>query len=483
MSESNLEIEKASLKLNIKLKQLLAAIAIGAIILLIPRPSAISQAGWQLLAVFISVLAASALGAVSLGLASVIGIFVLSSTHIITTQTAFSSYSESLLWLIVCADCLSLGITKTGLGNRIAYNLIKRIGKRTLGAGYALVICEVVLSMLVPSASSRAIGIVLPIAKSLSESYGSRVEDDTQRKAGTFLILTGLHSNLISCSFFLTSSAVNLLAITMAKALGVTENITFRAWFLAGVVPSMLSFIIIPLVIYLICPPEIKHMENVKDIMDEKLNQMGPIRTPEKIMIGVFSLVVALWIFGSRINLDSTTVAMLGLIIIISTGIVSWKEFTGKSGTWDLFIWIGAFMMMAGQLNKLGVISWISELVKHNMAGVSWVSGLFIVSIAMYYLHYFFASNTVHFTALFSAFLAILLSIGAPPLISIILLANISALSSGLTHYGVVQGSVYFAAGYVEQKKWWSVGLIISIVHLTIWFGAGMLWWKIIGLY
>jgi divalent anion:Na+ symporter, DASS family len=483
MVTDNLIIDEASLKPNIKLKPLMIAIILGVVICFIPIPEAVPAKGWYLLAVFIAVLAASALGAVSLGLASFIGIFVLTSTHIITTQTAFSSYSESLLWLIVCADCLSLGITKTGLGQRIAYNLIKRIGKKTLGAGYALVICEIILSMLIPSASSRAIGVVFPIAKSLSESYGSRVEDGTQKKAGAFLMLTALHSNLISCSFFLTSSAVNLLAISMAKALGVADSITFRTWFLVGIVPSMISFIVVPLMIYLICPPEIKQMDNVKEIMDAKLKDLGPVKVSEKVMIAVFSLVVALWIFGSKINLDSTTVAVLGLIIIVSTGVVSWKEFTGKSGTWDLFLWIGAFMMMAGQLNKLGVIGWVSQLVQQNISGVSWWTALFIVCIVMYYLHYLFASNTVHFTALFSAFLAILLKIGAPPVLSIILLVNISALSSGLTHYGVVQGSVYFAAGYVQQKKWWSVGLIVSIVHLIIWLGIGMLWWRIIGLY
>jgi divalent anion:Na+ symporter, DASS family len=483
MVTDNLIIDEASLKPNIKLKPLMIAIMLGVVICFIPIPEAVPAKGWYLLAVFIAVLAASALGAVSLGLASFIGIFVLTSTHIITTQTAFSSYSESLLWLIVCADCLSLGITKTGLGQRIAYNLIKRIGKKTLGAGYALVICEIILSMLIPSASSRAIGVVFPIAKSLSESYGSRVEDGTQKKAGAFLMLTALHSNLISCSFFLTSSAVNLLAISMAKALGVADSITFRTWFVVGIVPSMISFIVVPLMIYLICPPEIKQMDNVKEIMDAKLQDLGPVKVSEKVMIAVFSLVVALWIFGSKINLDSTTVAVLGLIIIVSTGVVSWNEFTGKSGTWDLFLWIGAFMMMAGQLNKLGVIGWVSQLVQQNISGVSWWSALFIVCIVMYYLHYLFASNTVHFTALFSAFLAILLKIGAPPVLSIILLVNISALSSGLTHYGVVQGSVYFAAGYVQQKKWWSVGLIVSIVHLIIWLGIGMLWWRIIGLY
>lgn len=475
--------EEIQLKPNIRIVPFVISIIAGLVIFFIPRPPMIQANGWHLLAVFIAVLLASALGAVSIGLASFIGIFALTAMHIITTQTAFSSYSESLIWLIVCADCLSLGITRTGLGLRIAYNLIKKIGKRTLGSGYALVICEFILCLLVPSATSRAAGIVLPIAKALSESYGSRVGDGTEKKAGEFLMLTGIHSNLISCSLFMTSSAVNLLAISTAKALGVSNNITFGTWLLLGIVPSLVSFIVIPLVIYLVCPPEIKQMDNVNEIMDEKLKELGKVKKSEKIMIFVFTVVVILWIFGSWIKLDSTSVAVLGLIIIVSTGVVSWKEFTGKSGTWDLFLWLGAFMMMAGQLNKLGVVNWISQLVKQNISGVTWWIALLVICVIMYYLHYLFASNTVHFTALFSAFLTILLSIGAPPLLCIILLVNISALSSGLTHYGVAQGSVYFAAGYVEQKKWWKVGWIVSIVHLIIWLGIGMIWWKLIDIY
>ena len=481
--ESNINLKEIPLKPNIKLKPFLIACVLGAIICIIPRPEGISENGWYLLAVFVSILLATAMGAVSIGLAAFIGIFVLIAMHIITTKTAFSSYSEPLVWLIVCADCISTGITKTGLGERIAYSIIKRIGKRTLGAGYAIVLCEIILSLLVPSASSRSAGIVFPIAKSLSESYGSRVEDGTEKRAGEFLMLTGLHSNLISCSFFMTSSAVNLLAISMAKTLGVNDIITFKTWFLVGLVPSLVSFIVVPIVIYIMCPPEIKEMDNVKEIMNAKLKGLGPVKVSEKIMIIVFIIVVSLWTVGSKINLDSTTVAILGLVIIISTGVVSWKEFTEKSGTWDLFLWLGAFMMMAGQLNKLGVINWISGIVRNNITGIPWWQALIIVCLVMYYLHYLFASNTVHFTALFSAFLAVLLSVGAPPLLSIILLVNISALSSGLTHYGVAQGSVYFAAGYVKQKKWWSVGFIVSLVHLLIWFGIGMIWWKIIGLY
>lgn len=480
---SNANIIEVPLKPNVKILPLLFSILVGVAICLIPKPEVVTTNGWYLFAVFISIIIACAIGAVSVGLAGFMGIFILTFTHIITVQTAFSSYSESLIWLIVCADCLSIGITNTGLGQRIAYNIIKLIGERTLGAGYSLVLCEIILCMLVPSATSRSAGIVLPIAKSLSESYGSKPSDGTEKKAGEFLMLTALHSNFISSSFFLTASAVNFLALTMAKALGVNANITLGTWFLVGLGPCLVGFIVIPLIIYFLCPPEIKKIDNVKEVMDEKLELLGPIKKSERIMIAVFILVVLLWMFGGKINIDSTTVAMLGLIIVISSGIVSWKQFTGKREVWDLLIWQGSFMMMSGQLNKLGVVSWLSGLVKENISGIPWKIALVIVVVVMYYLHYLFASNTVHFTALFSAFLAILIGVGAPPVISIILLTNMSALSSGLTHYAVAHGSIFFATGYVEQKTWWKVGFILSIAHLLIWIGFGMLWWKVIGIY
>lgn len=469
-------------EINFKVKPLLIAIFFGVLICLIPKPDSVPVNGWHLLAVFIFIIVACALGAMSLGLASFVGIFVLSFTHIITIKEAFSSYSESLIWLIVCADCLSIGITKTGLGKRLAYNIIRKIGKRTIGVGYSLVLCEGILSMLIPSATSRSTGIILPITRALSEAYGSKVKDGTEKRAGAFLMLVSIHSNLISSSLFITSSAVNLLAISMAASLGVKTHITFGLWLMVGIVPVLLNFIIVPLVIYFLCPPEIKKLDHVDRLMNEKLEKLGPMKKSEKFMIVVFFVVVVLWIFGSMLNIDATTVSVLGLVILIGSGVVSWNEFTGKKEIWNLVIWLGAFMMMAGQLNKLGIVKWISSIVTQHIHGVSWFPALVIVCVSMYYLHYLFASNMVHFTALFSAFLTILLGIGAPPVLSVFLLVDISALSSGLTHYGIAQGGVYFSEGYVKQKEWWLVGLAVSIAHLFIVLSFAAIWWKFVGI-
>src|SRR5690606_40216588 len=99
------------------------------------------------------------------------------------------------------------------------------------------------------------------------------------------------------------------------------------------------------------------------------------------------------------------------------------------------------------------------------------------------YSHYFFASNTAHVSAMFAAFLSVIVASGAPPLLSALLLGFFSNLFSCLTHYGAGPAPVFFGSGYVNQQKWWLLGFIISIIHIIVWFGAGGLWWKVLGLW
>lgn len=484
---SNVKIKSESnakdiiLKPNVNIHKLLIAIIVGLIIWFIPAPEGVPIKGWHLLAVFVAVIVGCTIKAFSIGLGAFMGVFLVTALQIVSAKTAFASYSENVIWFIICAFALSMGVTKTGLDLRLAYSIIKKLGSRTLGAGYTVVLCEMILAILVPANVARSAGIVRPIANSLARSYGSEVGNGTENKAGSFLSLVGLHANLMGGFFFLTSTELNLLSVTMAGALGVELNLGL--WFKIGIVPTLLGLIVVPLVLYFVCPPEVKHLENVKQMSEERLAELGPLKKSEKIMIGILIVAVSLWIFGPEFNLPAVIVAVLALILLMGTGIVDFKEFCGQEEVWDIFIWLGGFMMMSSQLNELGVIPWVSTVVQNNIHGMPWIVGLVIVCLVMYYSHYLFASNTVHITTFYPAFLTVLLGIGAPPAISAFLMTSMSVLSSGLTHYGSGQTAAYFGTGYVKQGRWWTAGFAVSLAHFAIWIGAGLLWWKILGMY
>ncbi len=68
-------------------------------------------------------------------------------------------------WLIAIAFWLSKGFIKSGLGNRIAYNIVSLFGKTTLGLTYSLVFAEALLAPAIPSVAARAGGIFFPLAQ------------------------------------------------------------------------------------------------------------------------------------------------------------------------------------------------------------------------------------------------------------------------------------------------------------------------------
>ncbi len=78
-------------------------------------------------------------------------LFWLSKTASGAITTALSELNSSLIWLIVVAFMIARGFIKTGLGRRIALQMIRLLGKRTLGLAYGLAFADLILSPAMPS--------------------------------------------------------------------------------------------------------------------------------------------------------------------------------------------------------------------------------------------------------------------------------------------------------------------------------------------
>ena len=111
-------------------------------------------------------------------------------------------------------------------------------------------------------------------------------------------------------------------------------HLQWMDWFLAGLVPGLLSLIIIPFIIYKLYPPEIKETPNAKEWADLELEKMGKITVPEKVMIGIFIFALLLWVLGSTLKIDATLTAFMALSLLLITGVLTWKDILNESGAW-----------------------------------------------------------------------------------------------------------------------------------------------------
>ncbi len=461
---------------------LLISVAIGAAFFLIPAPAGLELPAWHIFGIFLATIYALITKPLPMGSVSMIAITALVLTKTLKIAQALSGFSNTTIWLIVMAFFISRGIIKTGLGERIAYILVGRFGKKTLGLAYSLVISDCILSPAMPSNTARAGGVLAPIVKSLCMAFDSDPAKGTENRMGAYLYTTVFQCDMICSAMFMTAMAANPMCVSIAaEILGI--NISWGGWFLAALVPGVVSLVLIPLIVLKTNPPEIKNTPEASEISKTHLQQMGPLKQGEKIMIGVFFLLLGLWIFGSRIGIDATVAAFVGFSVLLITEVLSWEDVKNEKGAWDTLVWFSALVMMASFLNSLGFIPWFSELMADSVAGLSWLVAFMVLAVIFFYSHYLFASATAHVSAMYGAFIAVMVRAGAPAMISALLLGFISNLFGCLTHYGAGPAPVFFGGGYVSQSKWWVTGFIISLVDIMIWGGLGMLWWKVLGLW
>lgn len=322
---------------------------------------------------------------------------------------------------------------------------------------------------------------MFPIIKSLAQTFGSDPEKGTERKIGSFLIFTEFHANAITAAMFLTAMAGNPIAQAFAAKQGV--DITWMNWFLAALVPGILSLIIVPFLIYKMYAPEVKETPDAKDWAAGELHEMGKISKPEIMMIVGFVIALALWILGSFIGIDSATTGFLVIGFLLIAGVLSWNDILKETGAWNTLFWFSVLVMMASQLNALGFIPWLSKTIGASLGGLNWFVVLIVLLVAYFYSHYFFASSTAHVSAMYAAFLAVAIAAHVPALLAALMLGFFGNLMASTTHYSSGPAPILFGAGYVKQGEWWRMNFILGLVYIVIWIGVGSLWMKLLGMW
>ncbi len=456
-------------------------LALGIGIWWIPQPEGVSPQAWHLLAIFVATIFGIILKPFPMGVVALLGLLAAQLTGTLTFAQGFSGFSSDVVWLVVLAFFIARGIISTGLGMRVAYVFMRLFGRHTLGLGYGLALTELLIAPAVPSVTARAGGIIYPILRSLAQALGSDPAKNTSGLVGAFLTQNAFQTTCITSAMFLTAMAGNPLAAEMAAASGVT--ITWGGWALAALVPGFLALIIVPYVIYKLTRPEMKHTPHAPALAKQKLQEMGPIGRAEWIMIGTFALLLFLWIFGGAWGIKPAITALIGLVILMLTNVLPWKEVLKEEGAWDILMWFSVLVVMANFLNQFGLISWFSQLIVTYVGGLNWMVAFGVLSLIYFYSHYFFASNVAHIGAMYPAFLIVAVAIGAPPMIAALVLGFFSSLFGGITHYGCGPAPILFGAGYVSVASWWKVGFITSVINLIIWLGVGGIWWKLLGMW
>lgn len=436
---------------------------------------------WGLLCLFAATVGALITRPVPYGVVMLLAITCGNLLKLITIQDALSGFSNSTVWLIVIAFLFARGFVQTRLGERVAYHIVSRMGGSALRLGYSIVLADLAMAPMTPSNTARAGGILFPITLSVARTFGSE-PGPTASLIGAFLMQTLYQGDLVVSAMFLTATAPNPLVAELARQVSGLE-LSWTTWALAASVPGALGLVLVPYAVYRLCPPSVRDTRAAQSLAVGRLQAMGPMTRRERAMLAIFSLVLLLWLSGEWHGASPTAVAFLGLALLLLTRVLDWQDVLDEKGAWDVLLWFGGLVMLSGQLEKAGLPKAFAGAAAGLVSGWPWWWALAALLVIYLYAHYTFASMAAHVTAMFPAFFAVAIGLGAPPLLAALSLGFFSSLNASLTHYATGPAPIVFGAGYLTQAQWWRTGFLISLLHLAIWLPVGFLWWKTIGLW
>ena len=452
--------------------RLIAPLATGFILFLIPVPAGLSANAWHYFALFAAVVVSLITEPVPSSITGLMGVSIGAVSGLVysepakATAWALSGFGNSTVWLIFSAYMFALGYAKTGLGKRIALLLIRVMGRRTLGLGYAVALSDLILAPLMPSNTARCGGTVYPIIRHIPELYGSKPNDPSSRKIGAYILYTAIATTCVTSSMFLTALAPNILAVAIAsKTIGI--HVSWIDWFKGFAPAGIVLFFIVPALLYKIYPPEIKEAPEASRWAAEELVSLGSITKKEIHLLFLVTSALIVWIFGAKF-VDPTIAAILAVVGMVFAKIVTWKEATEHYQAWDVFVYFSTLLTMAGGLVDTKFVDWVAKAIAAHFDGLGTIAALLLLVGSFFLLHYLFASITAHTSALLPVFLTVGVTIpGVSKLGVTLLLGYALGLFGIISPYGTGASPIYYSAGYIQRKDFWLYGLILGIIFFV----------------
>jgi L-tartrate/succinate antiporter len=471
----------------------IAPIGVAALLAILPAPEGLPQHAWYYFAIFSGVIVAlmtepmpgGAIGLIGVVAVTVLAPFVFYGPEELARPGfnpadaalawALSGFANGTVWLIFAAFMFALAYDKTGFGRRIALNLVQMMGRNTLRVGYAIVAAETVLAPVTASSTARSGGTIYPILRNVPGLYGSKPNDASARKIGSYIMWVGISASAVTSSLFLTALAPNLLALEIVRR---TVNVDFDwlSWFAAIAPVGILLLLAVPLITYWIYPPEIKHSEEIPQWARRELVTLGSVSARELTVAVLVTMALVLWIFGAR-YVNATTVALVVIVGMLLTRVFTWEDMLKYTAAWNTLAWFATLVALADGLGRVGFVTWFAEAVAGQLAGASPNVAMIVLIAVFFFSHYMFASVTAHTTAMLPVMLAIGSTVPGMPLREYALLLCLTlGIMAVISPYASGVNTVYYGSGYVPARDFWKLGAIFGTIFITVFLAVGVPW-------
>lgn len=428
--------------------------------------------------------------AVPLTATALLPFIVLPFSGVATAKEVASTYYSPILFLLLGGAFVALAIERTGLHKRLSLAILSFVGS---GGGQtrlllAFMISAAVLSMLISNTSTSLIMMPMALAV-LSGGTGAAAASDSEAKnkeglSGALPMGIAFAASIGGLGT-LVGSPTNAIAVGLLDSM-IGMEISFIEWSLYGLPIVIVG---IPLAAFII-----SKVQRVADYPFDVPAARDAIATnarwttAEKRLVPIVALTFLAWMTVPRVeeflpdgSWTNGTIAILAsfalFLIPDGTGrpMLIWKE--ADRAPWGVIMMFGGGLALAAGMQASGLADWLGQaLLPLESLPLIVVA---IALVAMVVLITEFASNVATATGIIPVVAALIVALGADPM----LLAMPAALAASwgfMLPAGTGPNAIAWATGRIKIERMVGAGLILDVIGVfvivgVVWAIAGVL--------
>lgn len=425
--------------------------------------------------------------AVPLAVTSLLPIILFPLLKVLPIGDTTSSYGHPLVFLYIGGFLLAIAIEKTGLHNRIAISIIRRMGVKLNMIILGFMLSTGFLSMWISNTATAVMMLpigfaIISVASGSADVYAIRF-----RKA---LMLAIAYAASIGGVATLIGTPPNLVFAGVVKDMYHIE-VSFLQWFIIGFPLAV--------VLLLICwwyltrigfPLDQATLHGGKADMDIRHSRLGKMSMAERNVSVVFVLMAVAWITRSFVlqkivpGIDDTIIAMIGGVVLfilpsgspVKRGILTWED-AGKL-PWGIILLFGGGMALAESFESSGLATWIGG----QMAGLSVLGHVAVILLVVAIVNFLteFTSNLATVTMILPVLAPVAMAAGIPPL-WLMAGATMAASCGFMMPAGTPPNAIAFGSGYLSIMDMIRTGFVMNVISIilitcVVYFLLGPLW-------
>jgi len=449
------------------------------LILLWPQPL-LSTQGDAVIAVALWMVTWWLTEAVSISVTALLPLLLFPLLDIMPIAEVGNNYGSPIIFLFFGGFVMALALEKVNLHRRIALNIIRITGTTPNKVVLGFMIATASLSMWI--SNTATVVVMLPIAMSVIKLLIDDVDGFT-KKDRNFAV-----SVLLGIAFSANAGGIATVIGTPPNSIliGLLENeyqieISFLKWMVFALPFSIimigLSYITL---VHLIFPSKGLNFSASNEVIQEELRKLGPTRSKEKMVLGIFAVTVSLWIFRTLINsvfpslgLSDTMISMFAAISLFAVPfnlkkgdfILDWKD-TEKLA-WGILILFGGGLALAKGMSVSGIVDQVSQsIAAGNFSITATASLLILLMLFMTEL----MSNVALVAVLAPVVAGIAIGLGIP-MVYLLIPVTMASSCAFMLPMATPPNAIVFASGFIEVKDMVKAGILLNLVAVLILIG------------